>query len=148
MTSLPIAFARILARSSSATPTLTSPSSSASRISASAVFRCSSVSLPCPRRFLKVRCSFSVRFSNMVRANASSFALKNSRPEGQWVHSPGSRILVGDRHGLEGGGSLLQLIGRVSVNLDAEEIVAGDGLHEGLIDVGGPNAALEIGAHE
>src|SRR5205807_6373647 len=48
-----------------------SPSSSASRISASAVFRCSSVSLPCPRRFLNVRCSFSVRFSNMVRANAS-----------------------------------------------------------------------------
>src|SRR6266576_3511185 len=66
MTSLPMALARMLARSSSATPTLTSPSSSASRISASAVSRCSSVSLPCPRRFLKVRCSFSVRFSNMV----------------------------------------------------------------------------------
>src|SRR5271168_2497550 len=65
MTSVPMALARMLARSSSATPTLTSPSSKASRISASAASRCSSVSLPWPRRFLKVRCSFSVRFSNI-----------------------------------------------------------------------------------
>jgi len=66
ITSLPMAFARMFASNSSATPTFTSPSSNASRISASAVSRCSSVSLPCPRRFLNVRCSFSVRFSNMV----------------------------------------------------------------------------------
>src|SRR5712692_4254163 len=65
ITSLPMAFCRMLARSSSATPTLTSPSSRASRISASAASRCSSVSFPCPRKFLNVRCSFSVKFSNM-----------------------------------------------------------------------------------
>src|SRR5208283_5582193 len=69
ITSLPSAFLRIFANSSSATPTLTSPSSSASRISPSATSRCSSLSFPCPRRFLNVRCSRSVRFSNMV-ANA------------------------------------------------------------------------------
>lgn len=51
----------------------TSPSSIASRISARAASRCSSVSLPCPRRFLKVRCSFAVRFSNMVRDQRKHF---------------------------------------------------------------------------
>src|SRR5215468_9288966 len=66
ITWLPRDFLRILASSSSTTPTATSPSSIASRISPKAASRCSSVSLPCPRRFLKVRCSFSVRFSNMV----------------------------------------------------------------------------------
>ncbi len=73
MTSLPMVFWRMLASSSSATPTLTSPSSSASRISASAASRCSSVSLPWPRRFLNVRCSFSVRFSNIVRGSCPVF---------------------------------------------------------------------------
>src|SRR5579863_6889218 len=66
MTSLPSALPRMLARSSSMTGRATSPSSMASRISASAASRCSSVSFPWPRRFLKVRCSFSVRFSNIV----------------------------------------------------------------------------------
>src|SRR5882672_3224705 len=65
ITSVPSALARMLASNSSATATFTSPSSSASRISASAASRCSSESFPCPRRFLNVRCSRSVRFSNM-----------------------------------------------------------------------------------
>ena len=70
-TSEPSALLADVARNSSATPTLTSPSSSASRISASAASRCSSVSLPWPRRFLKVRCSRSVRFSNMVPVDSN-----------------------------------------------------------------------------
>src|SRR4051794_27625440 len=64
-------FCLMLARSSSATPTLTSPSSNASRISASAASRCSSVSFPCPRKFLNVRCSFSVKFSNISAFSSS-----------------------------------------------------------------------------
>src|SRR6516162_8304746 len=68
ITSVPRAFLRMLPSSSSATVTFTSPSSSASRISANAASRCSSLSLPCPRRFLKVRCSLSVRFSNIDRS--------------------------------------------------------------------------------
>ncbi len=68
ITSLPIAFSRMFFSSSSATPTFTSPSSSASRISTSAASRCSSVSFPCPRRFLNVRCNFSVKFSNIFPA--------------------------------------------------------------------------------
>src|ERR1700723_1642201 len=51
---------------SSATLRLTSPSSSASRISPSAASRCSALSFPCPRRFLKALCSFSVSVSNMI----------------------------------------------------------------------------------
>src|SRR5215469_4863047 len=50
---------------SSATPRLTSASRSDSRISPRATSRCSSVSLPWPRRFLKARWSFSVRDSNI-----------------------------------------------------------------------------------
>src|SRR3984957_17535211 len=64
-TSEPSAFSRICARNSSITPTLTSPSSSASRIPASASSTCSCESFPWPRRFLKTRCSLSVRFSNI-----------------------------------------------------------------------------------
>src|ERR1700733_11180162 len=51
---------------SSATLRLTSPSSSASRISPSAASRCSALSFPCPRRFLKALCNFSVSVSNMI----------------------------------------------------------------------------------
>src|SRR2546429_457641 len=76
ITSLPMAFLRMLVSSSSATPTLTSPSSSASRISARAASRCSSVSLPRPRRFLKARCSFSVRFSNITQTGSLSASLE------------------------------------------------------------------------
>ena len=91
ITSLPIAFLRILASSSSATPTLTSPSSSASRISPSAASRCSSVSLPCPRRFLNARCNFSVRFSNMVPAHSLATLLARIAVHCARVHDPGSR---------------------------------------------------------
>ena len=72
ITSLPSACLRMFASNSSATPTFTSPSSNASRISPSATSRCSSVSFPCPRKFLNVRCSFSVRFSNISRFSSSS----------------------------------------------------------------------------
>src|SRR5271166_4450229 len=54
--------------SSLTTLKLTSASSSAMRISFSASPMFSSDSVPCPRRFLKARCSLSVRFSNIVRS--------------------------------------------------------------------------------
>src|SRR6202030_69151 len=64
-TSEPSALSRMCVSNSSITPTLTSPSSSASRMPASASSTCSCVSFPWPRRFLKPRCSLSVRFSNI-----------------------------------------------------------------------------------
>ena len=67
-TSDPRAFSRTCPMNSSATCKLTSPSSSASRISPSAASRCSSVSFPCPRKFLNVRCSFSVSVSNIANS--------------------------------------------------------------------------------
>src|SRR5271157_6444440 len=57
--------------SSLTTLKLTSASSRAMRISFSASPMFSSVSVPCPRRFLKARCSLSVRFSNIVRSPES-----------------------------------------------------------------------------
>ncbi len=82
ITSEPSAFVRMFASNSSDTPTFTSPSSRASRISPSATSRCSSVSFPCPRRFLNVRCSRSVRFSNMARNNLyHSYLLYKQRRE-------------------------------------------------------------------
>src|SRR6516162_3972610 len=60
---------------SSATPRLTSPSSNASRISPSALSRCSSVNLPWPRRFLNARCSLSVRVSNMLGVHGQRLAI-------------------------------------------------------------------------
>src|SRR5208283_1610708 len=65
-TSCPMAFSRMWSISSLTTLKLTSASSSAMRISCSASPMFSSVSVPCPRRFLKARCSLSVRFSNML----------------------------------------------------------------------------------
>ena len=75
-TSEPSAFSRICSSSSSVTPTLTSPSSSASRMPARASSTCSCVSFPCPRRFLKTRCSLSVRFSN-IRLRPHYLCCKN-----------------------------------------------------------------------
>ncbi len=64
-TSVPTAFSRMCSISSRTTLRLTSASSRATRISRRASAMFSSVSVPCPRRLLKARCSLSVRFSNI-----------------------------------------------------------------------------------
>ena len=68
ITSCPIAFSRMCSISSFTTLRFTSASSSATRISRNASAMFSSVTDPCPRRFLNARCSLSVRFSNIVRS--------------------------------------------------------------------------------
>src|SRR5208283_1083945 len=79
ITSWPSAFSRMWSTSSLTTLKLTSASSSAMRISFSASPMFSSVSEPCPRRFLKARCSLSVRFSNIVRSPKPGVERWNTR---------------------------------------------------------------------
>src|SRR6185312_11046669 len=65
ITSWPTAFSCTRSINVLTTLKLTSASSSAMRISLSASWMFSGVSVPCPRRFLNARCSFSWRFSNI-----------------------------------------------------------------------------------
>src|SRR5450432_3901910 len=65
MTSCPSAFSRTCSIRSLTTERLTSASSSATRISRNASPMFSSVTVPCPRRFLNARCSLSDKFSNI-----------------------------------------------------------------------------------
>src|SRR5581483_11098793 len=64
-TSSPIAFCLTFSMSCLTTRKLTSASSSATRISRSAASMFSALSLPSPRRFLKMRCNLSDKLSNM-----------------------------------------------------------------------------------
>src|ERR1017187_1308711 len=70
-TSSPMALALMFSMSCLTTRKLTSASSSARRISRRALSMFSAESLPSPRRFLKTRCSFSDRLSNMSLCRGS-----------------------------------------------------------------------------
>src|SRR5581483_11973898 len=79
-TSSPMAFSLMFSMSCLTTRKLTSASSNAMRISRRALSMFSAVSLPSPRRFLKTRCSFSDRLSNMdavhVRTDCAAETLR------------------------------------------------------------------------
>ena len=115
-TSSPMAFSLMFSISCLTTRKLTSASSSATRISRSALSMFSAVSRPSPRRFLKTRCSLSDRLSN-IRIELRSRGVRelgsptprrgrrrHSHPAGghfagpvhsQFVQYTGSRLEVG-----------------------------------------------------
>src|ERR1700730_1867964 len=75
-TSSPMALTLMFSMSCLTTLKLTSASSSAMRISRRALSMFSAESLPSPRRFLKTRCSFSDRLSNMKNQTPATRAAR------------------------------------------------------------------------
>src|ERR1019366_6747264 len=79
-TSSPMALALMFSTSCLTTRKLTSASSSAMRISRSAASMFSADSLPSPRRFLKTRCSFSERLSNIEKCQGRKTGARPDTP--------------------------------------------------------------------
>src|SRR6185437_11008530 len=111
---------------------ITSVPSAFSRMSRRASLMFSSVSWPSPRRFLKVRCSLSERFSNIGPVL--------SLPEGDvgWVHlstsHPGLKAHISSRGGFQGpeGPCSFRVTSSISANvrLDGQEQLMSDGREE------------------
>src|SRR5215467_13975639 len=120
-TSSPMAFSLMFSMSCLTTRKLTSASSSATRISRRALSIFSALRRPSPFRFLKTRCSFSERLSNMLMPGEHDLLLGRRDPYAARRHLPGAVHAQLVQHacaGLEIGGRSLGQAG------DMEEDVA------------------------